>query len=204
MSVMIPSPETYFKKFIPERDQFLKELENEAKRKEIPIVGPLVAELLYILARVTGAQQILELGTATGYSTIYLARAALENKGRVTSIEWSPEMATLALKNLKRAGVQDVVKIRIGSAQSLVPEMAELFDFIFMDIDKQHYIRLLPKLRKHIKKGGFMIVDNVGFKDAKDFNKAIAESSQWRSINLLCFLPEHSPEKDGLCLALAI
>lgn len=203
MSVMISNPEVYFKRFIPERNQILKEMENEADHKAIPIVGPLVGELLYILARAMCAKNILELGTATGYSTIYLAGAALENNGRVISIECNPEMAEQALKNLKTAGVRDIVKIRVGDAESLLAREYELFDFIFMDIDKHFYVRLLPRLRQLIKTGGFMLVDNVGFKEAENFNLAIAESNQWRSVNLLSFLPRHSPEKDGLCLALA-
>jgi hypothetical protein len=72
---MIPDMENYFRGFIPRRDALLRELEEEAKRESIPIVGPVVGELLYILARMSGAKNILELGTATGYSGIYLARA---------------------------------------------------------------------------------------------------------------------------------
>jgi len=75
MPDLIDNPEEYFRQFLPKRDQLLIELEEEARREEIPIVGPIVGELLHILARVTQARRILELGTATGYSTIFLARA---------------------------------------------------------------------------------------------------------------------------------
>ena len=68
MSPMIPDPEAYFRQFIPPRDALLLDLESEAAKEEIPIVGPVVGELLFLLARITHAKRILELGTATGYS----------------------------------------------------------------------------------------------------------------------------------------
>jgi predicted O-methyltransferase YrrM len=70
MSDIVDNPEEYFGQFVPERDPLLIDLETEASREEIPITGPVVGELLYVLARATGAKRILELGTATGYSAI--------------------------------------------------------------------------------------------------------------------------------------
>jgi caffeoyl-CoA O-methyltransferase len=72
MSKLVDQPEKYFKDLIPARDELLLALEAEAERENIPIVGPVVGELLYILAGATRAQNILEVGTATGYSAIYL------------------------------------------------------------------------------------------------------------------------------------
>jgi predicted O-methyltransferase YrrM len=200
---MISNPEAYFRRFVPQRDNLLEELEFEAKSHEIPIIGPLVAQLLYILVRATGALSILELGTATGYSGIYLARAAAENGGRLVTIEWSRGMADRAARNFQRAGVSDVVDIRVGDALSILESMNGPFDFAFLDIDKEFYIKVLPGLYGVMKSCGLMVADNVGFKDADAFNLAIAKSSQWQSVNLFAFLPGHSPEKDGLCFALA-
>lgn len=203
MSGMISEPESYFRQFIPERDNFLKELEAEAKDQDIPIIGPLVAKLLYVLARATNAVSILELGTATGYSGIYLARAAAENGGRLVTIEWSTEMAERARKNFQKAGVLDVVDIMIGDAQAIIETLKGPFDFVFLDIDKEFYVKILPCLYDVMKKRGLLVADNVGFKDADAFNHAIAGSRQWKCVNLFAFLPGHSPEKDGLCIALA-
>lgn len=203
MSGMISEPESYFRQFIPERDNFLKQLEAEAKDQDIPIIGPLVAKLLYVLARATNAVSILELGTATGYSGIYLARAAAENGGRLVTIEWSTEMAERARKNFQKAGVLDVVDIMIGDAQAIIETLKGPFDFVFLDIDKEFYVKILPCLYDVMKKRGLLVADNVGFKDADAFNHAIAGSRQWKCVNLFAFLPGHSPEKDGLCIALA-
>jgi caffeoyl-CoA O-methyltransferase len=203
MSGMIAEPEPYFRQFIPERDNLLKELETEAKNQEIPIIGPLVAELLYVLVRATNAVSVLELGTATGYSGIYLARAAAENGGRLVTIEWSMEMAERARKNFQKAGVLDVVDIMTGDAQDILETLKGPFDFVFLDIDKEYYVKVLPRLHEVMKKCGLLVADNVGFKDADIFNHAIAGSRQWKCVNLFAFLPGHSPEKDGLCIALA-
>ncbi len=203
MSVMISQPESYFRQFVPERDNFLKELETEAKNQEIPIIGPLVAELLHVLVRATGAVSVLELGTATGYSGIYLARAAEENGGRLVTIEWSAKLAERARANFQKAGVSNVVDIMIGDAQTILETLAGPFDFVFLDIDKEFYVQVLPRLHAIMKKCGLLVADNVGFKDADAFNHAIAGSSQWKCVNLFAFLPDHSPEKDGLCIALA-
>lgn len=203
MSGMISEPESYFRQFIPERDNLLIELEAEAKDQDIPIIGPLVAKLLYILARATNAVSILELGTASGYSGIYLARAAAENGGRLVTIEWSTEMAERARKNFQKAGVLDVVDIMIGDAQAIIERLRGPFDFVFLDIDKEFYVKVLSRLHVVMKTCGLLVADNVGFKDADAFNHAIAGSSQWKCVNLFAFLPGHSPEKDGLCIALA-
>jgi len=201
MSDLIDNPEEYFRQFLPKRDQLLIELEEEARREEIPIVGPIVGELLHILARVTRARRILELGTATGYSTIFLARAFASTRGRLVTIDKDPDMAARAKINFHRAGLDQQIDIVVGDSQEKLSEMDKSFDLVFLDIDKEYYASVLPHCRRLLKKGGLLIADNVGFKDADPFNRLIAKSSEWRSVNLFAYLPLHSPEKDGLCLA---
>ena len=87
MSQMMPHLESYFRGFVPRRDELLLEMEIEAKAEDIPIVGPVVGELLFILTRATGAVNVLELGTATGYSAIHLARGC--QPARAGSPPWS-------------------------------------------------------------------------------------------------------------------
>jgi len=201
MPDLIDNPEEYFRQFLPKRDQLLIELEEEARREEIPIVGPIVGELLHILARVTQARRILELGTATGYSTIFLARAFTSTRGRLVTIDKDPDMAARAKINFHRAGLDQQIDIVVGDSQEKLSEMDKSFDLVFLDIDKEYYASVLPHCRRLLKKGGLLIADNVGFKDADPFNRLIYKSSEWRSVNLFAYLPLHSPEKDGLCLA---
>jgi len=85
--------------------------------------------------------------------------------------------------------------------RKLVP-LQESFDFIFLDIEKLDYIKVLPDCQRLLEKGGLLVADNVGFKDADEFNRTMSEHGAWRSIPLFAFLPLHSPENDALCLAL--
>jgi caffeoyl-CoA O-methyltransferase len=203
MSVMIPDLEGYFQGFIPPRDALLLELEEEAAREVIPIVGPVVGELLYILARLSGARNILELGTATGYSAIYLARA-LPLGGRLISLELNPDMAQRARANFSRAGLTECIEVRVGQALELMADMSETFDLIFLDIDKDSYLPALAHCRRLLRGGGLLLADNVGFAGAAPFNREIYQQSGWRVVHLLSWLPRHSPEKDGLSLALRV
>ncbi|MGD2151050.1 MAG: O-methyltransferase [Desulfobacterales bacterium] len=204
MSNLIDNPEEYFRQFLPKRDQLLMELEEEARREKIPIVGPIVGELLHILAKATQSRRILELGTATGYSTIFLAGSFGSSRGRLVTIDNDPDMAARAKINFHRAGLDQQIDMVVGDAQEKLSEMDQSFDLVFLDIDKEHYTTVLPHCRRLLKKSGLLIADNVGFKDADSFNRLISKSSEWRSVNLFAYLPLHSPEKDGLCLALRL
>lgn len=204
MSDLVENPERYFRQFVPKRNALLKELEAEALAEDIPIVGPVVGELLCILARISGAEKILELGTATGYSAIFLAGAFQTPRGRLITLENNPEMAERARENFRRAGLDSQIDIRVGDAFEEMEKIAPPFDVIFMDIDKVDYDVALPHCRRLLRKEGLLIADNVGFKDADPFNRRIFESLEWKSITLFSFLPFHSPEKDGLCLALRL
>lgn len=204
MSNLIEDPEAYFRQFVPKRSALLKELEKEAFDENIPIVGPVVGELLLILTRISGARRILELGTATGYSAIYLAGGLEHPQGRLVTIENNPEMAARARKNFQRAKLDSQIEIRVGSALEELEKMKTIYDLIFMDIDKVDYDRAVPHCRRLLKKNGLLLADNVAFKDADSFNRLIFEAPEWKSVSLLSFLPFHSPEKDGLCLAMPI
>ena len=137
MSKMLENPEAYFRKFVHPRTELLVALETEAEREKIPIVGPLVGELLSVLARVTRATSILELGTATGYSAIYLARCCEAVNGRVVTLESNPDMAARAKVNIYKAGLDDRTEIRVGDALEEIKKMESFFDLIFMDIEKK-------------------------------------------------------------------
>jgi caffeoyl-CoA O-methyltransferase len=204
MEKSIEQPEEYFKKFIYPRDKLLLQLEEEADREDIPIVGPLVGELLYILVKVTGAGQILELGTATGYSTIFLARGCEALGGKIITLENNPARAQSAQKNLRTAGVEKSVEIVLGDAVTAIAGMNRQFDFIFIDIGKADYVRALPHFYRLLRPGGLLVADNVSYQGADTFNRAIFADPGWRSVNLYGFLPMHSPEKDAVCLAVKL
>jgi len=204
MSGLVNSPEAYFEQFIPPRSRLLAELEKEARQEKIPIVGPLVGELLYILARAVKADRILELGTAVGYSTVFLAGALASSRGRVVTVEQDPAMAQSARANFQKAGLFGRIEVVVGNAPAVLSTMAGPFDFAFLDIEKADYAVVLPDCWRLLRPGGMLVADNVAFQDADAFNRMIFDSAKWRSVNLFGYLPGHSPVQDGLCLAVRV
>ena len=202
MSEMIEDPEGYFRNQVPGRDVLLLGLEDEAREEGIPIVGPVVGHLLYLLVRANQGRKVLELGTATGYSAIFLGRACRENGGRLVTLEWDPVMAERAKANLQRAELSPLTEVRVGSALELMESMEGSYDLIFMDLDKEYYLPALSSCGRLLRPGGLLLVDNVGFRGAEPFNKGISSDPDWLAVSLLAFLPGHSPERDGLMIAL--
>jgi caffeoyl-CoA O-methyltransferase len=202
MGKMIEDLEGYFGDLVPERDGLLLALEQEARKEGIPIVGPAVGHLLYLLVRAIQGRKVLELGTATGYSAIFLGRACRENGGRLVTLEWDPGMAERAKANLQRAELSPIAEVRMGSALELMESMEGSNDLIFMDLDKEYYLPALSSCRRLLRPGGLLIVDNVAFRGAEPFNRKISSDPDWLSVPLLAFLPGHSPEQDGLMIAL--
>jgi predicted O-methyltransferase YrrM len=198
---MIPDPGDYFRGFVAPRDELLLELEREARHEHIPLVGPVVGELLSILVQATNARAVLELGTATGYSAIYLARGFGGREGKVTTIERDEALAARARENIARTGLSDRIVVTAGDACTVLDSLVEEYDLIFLDIDKEGYAATLPRCSRLLRPGGLLVADNVAFQAAAPFNEKIFSEPQWRSVHLYCFLPEHSPEQDGLVLA---
>ncbi|MFW6283782.1 MAG: O-methyltransferase [Desulfosalsimonas sp.] len=201
MADTVKHPETYFSELIPRRDELLQDLEAEAQKESIPIAGPVVGQLLFVLARAAGAVNILELGTATGYSAIYLGRACAPANGRVLSLENNADMVQKARINLDQAGLSKVVTVMAADGLQVLPELDGPFDFVFMDIEKKDYHKALVKLTPQVEPGGLLIADNTAFVDAKKFNQAIYNDSGWQSVQILSYLPMHSARHDGLCFA---
>ncbi|MGD8438624.1 MAG: O-methyltransferase [Syntrophobacterales bacterium] len=204
MPDMIPDPETYFRGFIPLRDELLIEIEQEAEQEHIPIVGPVVGEFLYILAKAIDCRAVLELGTATGYSAIYLARGISNAGGILTTIERDEAMAARARENIAKAGLADQVEVRVGEVAEVLETLKGPYDLIFMDIEKKDYQETLSRCHSRLRLGGLLVVDNVAFLGAHEFNQTIFFDNHWRCVHLYSFLPNHSPEKDGLTLAVRV
>ncbi len=199
---MIPNLEDRFRRLLPPRDDLLLELEAEAERDNVPIVGPVVGELLGILARLVGPGLVLELGTATGYSAIYLARACAESGGRLLTLENDPALAQGARETLQRSGASAHVEVRTGDALEILDGLSDSCRMVFIDIEKEDYVRALPACQRLVEPGGLLVADNTGFAGAETFIDAIETSGVWRVVHLLAHLPLHSPELDGLTIAM--
>ncbi len=127
-------------------------------------VSPNQGRLLFLLARAMGARAILELGTLGGYSTIWLARA-LPAGGRVVTLEADAKHAEVARANIVRAGLADVVQLRLGPALDTLPRLVDEglgpFDLIFIDADKPGYPEYLAWALKLSRPGSLIIADNI-------------------------------------------
>ncbi|MDQ3167006.1 MAG: O-methyltransferase [Actinomycetota bacterium] len=120
--------------------------------------------LLHLLARLQGARTILEVGTLGGYSTIWLARA-LPDGGRLVTLESEVRHAEVARANVDRAGLGDIVDVRVGPAMDLLPSLATdpatPFDLVFIDADKPNNPHYFAWARQLTRPGSLIIVDNV-------------------------------------------
>src|SRR5215470_17295541 len=157
--------EKYFGGMIGE-DEALKAALKDCKKAKLPPIGvaPNEGKLLLLVAQMIGARKILEVGTLGGYSTIWLARGMAEG-GKLITLEYEQKHAEIARKNIERAGVGNVVEIRVGDAKESMPRLVQEgtgpFDLIFLDADKEGYTTYLKWSLKLSRKGTVIIADNV-------------------------------------------
>jgi len=127
-------------------------------------VSPNQGKLLQMLAQIVGAHSILEIGTLGGYSTTWMARG-LRAGGRLITLEVDPKHAEVAQLNISRAGLRDVVEVRIGNAVEILPQLSAErrgpFDLIFIDADKPNIPTYFEWALKLSRPGTLIIVDNV-------------------------------------------
>ncbi|MGH3438795.1 MAG: O-methyltransferase [Sciscionella sp.] len=127
-------------------------------------VAPNQGKLLNLLARMAGARSILEIGTLGGYSTIWLARA-LRSGGRLVTLEADPTHAEVARGNIARAGLSEIVDIRVGPALRTLPQLADdglaPFDLFFIDADKPGNPDYVAWALRLSHPGSVIVIDNV-------------------------------------------
>jgi len=137
---------------------------NAAARLPAIDVSPAQGKFLYLLAKATGSQRILEVGTLGAYSTIWLARA-LPAGGSLVTLEIDPHHAEVARANLDSAGVGNRVEVRVGAAleslAALAREQTAPFDFVFIDADKEHNADYVRGAIGLARPGALIVVDNV-------------------------------------------
>ncbi|MGE0449339.1 MAG: O-methyltransferase [Vicinamibacterales bacterium] len=141
-------------------DPLLESIAARGAEQGLPLVDAEVGALLRVLATATGARRILEIGTAIGYSGLWLA-GALPPDGMLITIERDPARAAIAKENFQRAGLDSRVSVIVGDAQLKIVKLAGPFDLIFQDGSKVLYGPLLDPLVRLLRPGGLLITDNV-------------------------------------------
>jgi predicted O-methyltransferase YrrM len=177
-------------------------------------VSPSEGKLLYLLAKISHALRILEIGTLGGYSTTWLARA-LPPGGKVITLELDPKNAEVAQRNLKRARLDAQVEVRVGHAAEAMRKMAASgeapFDLIFIDADKPGYVDYLHLAVELSRPGSLILADNLlrnglvleenpadaNARGVKAFNEAMAAHPRLESI----ILPIYRDKLDGLSIS---
>lgn len=204
--ITVPAVEDYLYSLLPSRDKVLSEIEAEAAKRKIPIVGPAVGRILYQLALMVGAKTVFELGSAIGYSTIWWARAVGEG-GRVIYTDGDRKKADEARGYFDRAGVSERITLKTGDALELLSEEKTEFDIIFNDVDKEDYPRVFKLVLPRLRKGGLFVTDNVLWsgkvaqkKPSEASTKAILEFNQllYGSQDLFTTI---LPIRDGVAVA---
>lgn len=125
-------------------------------------ITPDTGAFLSVLVRSRGARNILELGTSNGYSTVWLASAAKEVEGEVTTVDINPAKTALARKNLERAGLEALVHLHTGDAGEFLNQgPVGRWDFIFLDADRAVYPGWWPHVWRSLRPHGLLVVDNA-------------------------------------------
>src|SRR3989338_5841758 len=158
----------------------LRELEKESITRRIPILGNEKGKWLLAKVKELKPQKMLELGTANGYSGCILGSEG----GELLTIEINEKIAEEAMENFVQFGIN--AKILLGDGVKIVPELAKtnkapLFDLIFIDFTKKGYLKVLEPSVQLVRKGGFIIADNITFDDCQDFKKKVFSHPQLKT-----------------------
>jgi predicted O-methyltransferase YrrM len=200
--------EDYLRQLYDDGDPVRREMEELARARHFPIVGPLVGRLLSVLTRSIGARRVFELGSGYGYSALYFARAVGE-QGEVHCTDLSPENVGLAEGFLKRAGVWPRVTYHREDAASALRRVGGTWDVIYNDIDKEGYPAIVDLAHAHLRTGGLFITDNVlwsgrvlpGEDDGTVSTRGVLDFTE-RLLRHPGFLTTIEPTRDGVAVAL--
>ncbi len=178
-----PDYEKYAELHTTPQADYLHELYRETYLKTMyprMLSGPLQGQFLKMISMMIRPRRILEIGTFTGYSTINLA-LGLPDDGVLHTIDSNAESVEIGRKYFEKAGVSDKIKIHIGNAMQLLPEIDGMFDLIFIDADKAHYLDYYLLVFDKLRSGGFLLADNA-FWDGKVIRKASGNDPETKGI----------------------
>ncbi len=162
-------------------EQFLESNRNRWRDWNVPFED---GRILYDLVVAGKFKSILEIGTSTGHSAIWLAWAASKTGGKVTTIEIDPGRHRIALENFKKAGVEGFIDARLADAHDLVKQLSGPFDFVFNDADKDWYLNYFKDLDAKVAVGGCFTAHNtlrIYAKEVRDFLEYVKAKPNYRT-----------------------
>lgn len=155
--------EKYIKGLISEHDGILSDLEEYAHNNKVPIVCKETARFLETMINMKKPKNILELGTAIGYSAVLMSMNA-GSDCKIKTIERDSNMIKIANENFKKYGYNDKIEILPGDCLDILPKLSGLYDIIFIDSGKAHYNHFLPYCLNLLNEDGIIVADNVLYK----------------------------------------
>ena len=159
MEIVQPKLDEYLHQITPARAEVCKQMEQYARERNFPIIGPLVGRILYQYARLLKPKRILELGSGYGYSAFWWASATEDSM--IFCTEGSQDNIDRAKQYLTQAGYWKRIEYHLGDAIESMDKISGEFDIVFMDIDKHQYPSGFQKAFPRLRKGGLFITDNV-------------------------------------------
>lgn len=148
---------------MPEGSGNLNRIKDYANKNNVPIIFPEVEQFIRVLLKISIVKNILEIGSAIGYSSLVMAESTPSNV-RITTIEKRKDMYKIAKENINQSKYKDKVKIIEGDARDVIPELEEKYDFIFLDAAKGHYLEFFNDCTKKLNDEGIIVSDNVLYK----------------------------------------
>jgi len=139
---------------------FLDALEKEARASYVPIIRKEMKNFLRVMLKMQNPKKILEIGTAIGFSALFMAEQ-VKKDCKITTIENYDKRIPIALENFKKANRQEQIKLIAGDALEVLEKLEDPFDFIFLDAAKGQYCSYLPHLLRLLPEGGILVSDNV-------------------------------------------
>lgn len=155
--------ENYIRETLKPSQGLLRDLELYAEENSVPIIHKEVADLLRVILKLKKPKKILELGCAIGYSSLFFADV-LDGDVEIVTTERNPIMLERAQDNIKKAGMEDRIKILVGDAEETLKDLEGTFDMIFIDAAKGYYKMFFDMLIGKLNHGGIVISDNILYK----------------------------------------
>lgn len=151
---------TFINSFDTGNTPFLNELEQAAIKTNVPVIRPQMQSLLKLLLAIKRPKRILEVGTAIGFSALFMSEYGPKDC-KITTIEKYEKRIPIARENFKAAGKEESILLLEGDATELLKTLEGYYDFIFMDAAKGQYIHFLPDILRLMPEGGLLVSDNV-------------------------------------------
>ena len=177
-----PEMDRYLENHTSAEPEILKRLRKETFQKTTQphmISGYLQGRLLAILSKMSTPKNILEIGTFTGYATLCLAEG-LSTDGKITTLDINEELAYLPKKYFQQSEYSGQIDFQLNDAKAFLKETDEVFDFVFIDADKENYVEYFQLIKARIKSGAVVLFDNVLW-----YGKVLEENPKQKSTQII-------------------